>query len=71
MKDLKQWSKELERAAAEVERELLAQNAAFKDALSEWGTDEEAAAFAASMAFGPSAERKRASLPPPGSVFRG
>ncbi|MFO0560158.1 MAG: hypothetical protein U0269_19235 [Polyangiales bacterium] len=62
MKDLKDWARELERAVTAAEREVRAQNEAFKESLAEWGTDEESAAFAAAMAFSPGNEKKRAML---------
>jgi hypothetical protein len=69
VKDLKDWGRELERAVAAAERDVRVQNEAFKEALADWGTDEEAAAFAASMSFAPGAERKRAVLT--GAYLRG
>ncbi len=62
MKDLKDWARELERAVTAAEREVRAQNEAFKESLAEWGTDEESAAFAAAMAFNPGGENKRVML---------
>lgn len=62
MKDQKDWARDLERAVTAAEREVRVQNEAFKESLSEWGTDEESAAFAAAMAFNPGGEKKRAVL---------
>jgi hypothetical protein len=69
VKDLKDWARELERAVESAERDVRVQNEAFKEALADWGTDEEAAAFAASMSFAPGAERKRPAMT--GAYLRG
>jgi hypothetical protein len=62
VKELKDWTRELDRAVAAAEREVCAQNEAFKETLAEWGTAEESAAFAEAMAFTPGSEKKRAML---------
>ena len=59
MEDLKDWARDLERAVVAAERDVRVQNEAFKEALTDWGTDEEAAAFAASMSLSAATPAKR------------
>ncbi len=70
MKDLKNWAREIERAVEAAEREVCAQNAAFKDEISDWGTSDMVAQFATVATASPGAERKRHAFPS-GGFLRG
>ena len=65
MNDTTTWARAMERAIADVEREIRAQNEAFSAGLDDWGRDEDVARFDAVTRFAPGPPRR------PDALLRG